>query len=115
MTFGGWRDPLSVAANCPWACDGSDGPPFFEMDCGELRAYGNLGQKLVEEGEGFIIPQLRKVNRRCKETHPQHDPRFCGRSEMRKSRLKEYRFRLDPHKETARTGRDRRPAPDGRP
>ena len=100
MTFGGWRDPLAVVAKCPWACDGSDGPPFFEMDCAELTAYGNLGQELVQEGEEFIIPQLRKVNRRCKETHPQHDPRFCGRSEMRKSRLQEYRSRLDPHKET---------------
>jgi len=65
---------------------------------------------LTREGEDFIVPQLRKVNRRCKENHPEHDPRFCGRSEMRKSRLLEYRGteeepRLDAHMEKANAAR----------
>ncbi len=94
MTWAGWRDPLNVASNCP------DDVEYIGFDnAQELEDFGNTGLGLTREGEDFMIPQMRKVNRRCRETHPQHRPAFCGRSEMTKTRLAEYRVRLDPHKE----------------
>lgn len=98
LTFGGWRDPIYVADHCPWAA-GFLG--FVAPE--EMRAFGELGAGLTREGEDFVVPQLRKPNRRCDPDGPNHDPRFlrsdgtCGQSEMRKTRLAEFRSRLDPH------------------
>ncbi|KKL52577.1 hypothetical protein LCGC14_2284080 [marine sediment metagenome] len=105
LTFGGWRDPLNVAAKC------SDEVEYIGFsNAGALHDFGVFGMELALEGEDFIVPQLRKVNRRCKENHPQHDLRFCGRSEMRKSRLVKYRGteeepRLDAHLDRAAMAR----------
>ena len=105
LTFGGWRDPLNVAANCP------DEVEYIGFaDEFKLGDFGAFGMELAREGEDFIIPQLWRVNRRCKANHPKHDPRFCGRSEIRKSRLAEYRGtkeepRLDAHIEKANVAR----------
>lgn len=105
LAWAGWRDPLNVADNCP------NDVNYIGFDSGmALRGFGDFGAELTREGEDFIIPQLRKVNRRCDASHPQHDPAFCGRSEMRKSRLKEYRGteeapRLDAHMAKANEAR----------
>lgn len=100
LAFGGWRDPLYVADHCPWAANFLG---FVSPD--ELREFGLFGAALTREGEDFVVVQLRKENRRCDPTNPNFDPRFlrtdgsCAKSEMRKSRLGEYRSRLEPHLE----------------
>lgn len=105
LTFGGWRDPLFVASKC------SDAVSYIGFeDQFDLEDFGNFGLVLASEGEDFIVPQLRRVNRRCNANHPEHDSRYCGRSEMRKTRLVEYRGteeepRLSAHMDRANHAR----------
>jgi hypothetical protein len=99
-----WRDPVRVADRC-----GDDVARYLGFsDSQALREFGDQdGKDLCVEGEERIVPQLENTNRRCDENNPNYDPRFlksdgdCARSEMRKTRLVEYRSRLDPHEERA--------------
>jgi hypothetical protein len=79
-----WRDPEYVAIYCPWACaDGSD--PVFPLTAEEMLAFSEYGRALHDACID-IAHDLPKVNRRCNPDHPQHQPGFCGRSEVRKTR-----------------------------
>ncbi len=111
MAWAGWRDPLKVADECPFACNGSQAV-YFGLTCDELRGFGAVGQRLVQEGENQIVPQLQKENRRCNPQHRLYDERFltakgeCARSEMRKTRLSDFRARLARHSTQANAMRD---------
>jgi hypothetical protein len=78
-----WRDPEYVAMYCGWGCaDGSD--PMFPLNQAEMEEFAETGLALNQEGERWM-QRLPKVNRRCNEDHPEHDPAFCGRSGVRKN------------------------------
>jgi len=105
LTFSGWRDPLSVAARCPSATS------FLGFSTTEMVEFGKLGGRLTREGEDFMLPQLQKENRRCF-VGKNFNEKFlkangdCARSEMRKTRLTEYRDVLTPHMLVANGMRD---------
>ena len=107
MTFGGWRDPMLVANVCPWAAS------YLGFTVEGLMFFGETGMRLTREGEAVIIPQLMKENRRCDLDNRNYSEVFlkadgsCARSEMRKSKLKEYRSKLTPHLEKANKMRDK--------
>lgn len=102
--FTNWRDPRDVGNKC-----GNDVANYLGFgSSAEILSFGEVeGMELCVEGDTQIVPQLQKENRRCDPDNPNYDERFlkadgsCGRSEMRKSRLVEYRARLDPHQNRA--------------
>lgn len=84
ITWQCWRDPLYVATHCSWAClDGDD--PVFDMTVGDMIEFAGDGMLLDAKRESIIL-DLPKVNRRCNPDHPEHEPGFCGRSKVRKTR-----------------------------
>lgn len=102
--FTNWRDPRDVGNRC-----GDDVAQYlgFSSSAAILSFGETEGMRLCTNGEQQIVPQLQKKNRRCDAENSNYDERFlkadgsCARSEMRKSRLIEYRAELDPHQNRA--------------
>lgn len=67
-----------------------------------MQDFARAGAALDAEGAGFV-GRLPLVNKRCNASHPEHDPRYCGRSDVLRSRLTEFRGRLTAHLEVARS------------
>jgi len=86
-----WRASLFVARHCASLTDGV----VFDVSADGLRSFGEESARLVKDGEENILPKLMTVNRRCEPTHDQHDPAYCGRSEVARDRLSLYRERID--------------------
>lgn len=102
--WGGWRDPIHVYTNCAWALR-PNVDALFPMTHTEMMDFAHAGEGLDSEGAGFL-ERLPFVNKRCEASHPEHDARFCGRSDVLRSRLGEFRGRLTAHLEVARALRD---------
>lgn len=102
--WGGWRDPLYVVEHCGWALE-PEADALFPMTALEMRDFADEGGELDRDGALFVV-RLPMVNKRCAAEHPEHDPRFCGRSDVQRARLGEFRARLDAHLATARELRD---------
>lgn len=98
--WAGWRDPLYVVEHCADALQPNEGA-LFPMTSSEMTDFAHVGEGLDSEGAGFL-ERLPHVNKRCEESHPEHDARFCGRSDVLRSRLGEFRGRLTAHLEAAR-------------
>jgi hypothetical protein len=102
--WAGWRDIVTVYTVCPWACAPYPDARFpFTVD--EMMDLAIEGATLDEAGTQFL-GRLAEVNRRCRQEHPEHDLRFCGRSEVRRDRLAAFRSRLSSHLAVARGLRD---------
>ena len=86
-----WRASLFVARNCASLTDGV----VFDVSAAGLRSFGEESARLVQDGEENILPKLMEVNRRCAPNHREHDPAYCGRSEVARTRLSLYRERID--------------------
>jgi hypothetical protein len=89
----GARDPATVADKCPWATQ-----PFFGKSTKQMWDFSDVGHALNEEGER-LLKRLPLINRRCSESHPEHDPAFCGRSEVRREVWGDFKSALLEHRE----------------
>lgn len=102
--WAGWRDTLYVAAFCSWALEPAP-DALFALTHNEMQAFALLGMELDGEGVGFVS-RLPAVNKRCAPAHPEHSQRFCGRSDVLRARLSEFRARLEEHLASASEMRD---------
>jgi hypothetical protein len=98
--FAGYIDPAYVASNCGWSCR-----PFFGTSAWIMTAFSETGAALEAEGER-LMENLGRVNRRCVASHPEHDPRFCGRSEVRREVWNAFEAAFLDHKDTWSAWRD---------
>ena len=101
LTWGGWRDIEYVATYCAWALlPGTDA--YIQRTRGEMLEFADAGLELLGRGQGFVA-RLGLVNHRCPLTHQSHehgwvdDDRFCGRTEVQRARLSEFRFEVREH------------------
>lgn len=95
-----WRDPEHVAIHCPWGClDGSD--PLFDLTADEMLRFSQVAQELHDAGKRWMR-RLPRVNRRADPSHPEYDPRFEKRSDVRKTvypdgRVPEFKLWQEAH------------------
>ena len=89
----GARDPAAVASECAWSTR-----PFFGISTKQMRDFSDAGHALNTEGER-LLDNLPRVNRRCNETNPEHDPAFCGRSEVRREVWGDFKSALLVHRD----------------
>lgn len=97
--WAGWRDIVEVYTNCSWALRPNT-EALFPFTHSEMMELAKVGAGLDQEGAGFLA-RLPETNRRCAEEHPDHKPEFCGRSDVLRARLSEFRERLEAHLATA--------------
>lgn len=93
--WAGWRDPEFVALKCP-----NEVIPLTQLTVKELKAFADAGLKLDGEGARLLI-RLPIVNERAFA-----NPRFGGRSEVRKTTYSDFRNRLTNHLAIAMHFRD---------
>lgn len=86
----GHRDLLYVSRFC------SDALGILDIDFDSLIALAGTGADLDREGAGFLN-RLSKTNRRCGTL-----PDFCGRTDVNKRALSDFRLRLSSHLATCR-------------
>lgn len=107
-----WRDPEWVATYCSWGCsDGED--PVFDLTAEDMLAFSKRGLELNRQGEKWMA-KLPTMNRRGDPSHPEYNPRFEGRSEVRKNpypngedpAYKKWRAEFDAHLAKANEMRD---------
>jgi hypothetical protein len=100
-------DPAYVAQHCSWATQ-----QFFGVTEHEMAALSMLGLQLEEEAllgppkGNDLLDKLGTVNRRCDRSHPEHDPAFCGRVEVRRDVWTGYEAIFLDHKVTWSTWRE---------
>ncbi len=88
ITWQAWRDPEHVSIYCPWAC--ADGPePIFPLTVYEMYEFAMDGKELERQRKN-LIHDLPIVNRRCSAI-----PAFCGRSNVRKTRVESLRAEIE--------------------
>lgn len=96
LIWDGIRNPEYAVAHC---CAALPGP--WPYECVELQAVIELNGEVYNKLLGFMV-RLQQVNKRCDPSHPEHRLEFCGRTDVRRGALSEFRAELlDPALEVA--------------